>query len=202
MDETMKRLEDMSLQELWELFPIVLSPHKCEWIDLAKEEMQVLGEIISRFSPILNHIGSTAIPGIQAKPIADILIEVPIDCAFADIRNILIASGYICMSESQTRMSFNKGYTPEGYADKVFHIHVHRVGDNDEILFRDYLISHPKTAKEYESLKISLLPKYQNNRDAYTEAKSDFVKRTTERAKNKIYKSICCPSPSSFLIID
>ena len=77
-------------------------------------------------------------------------------------------------------MSFNKGYAPVGYADKVFHVHVHRIGDNDEILFRDYLIAHPESAKVYEKLKLSLLPKYKNNRDGYTEAKTDFIKRIME----------------------
>ena len=81
------------------------------------------------------------------------------------------------MSECEIRMSFNKGYTPQGYDDKVFHIHIHRTGDNEEILFRNYLISHPEIAKEYERLKMSLLPEYTNNRDGYTEAKTEFVKR-------------------------
>lgn len=86
------------------------------------------------------------------------------------------------MSVSDSRMSFNKGYTPAGYADKVFHIHFHRAGDNDEICFRDYLIAYPEVAKEYEILKLSLLPKYRNDRDAYTEAKSEFVRQTMKRA--------------------
>lgn len=79
-------------------------------------------------------------------------------------------------------MSFNKGYTSTGYADKVFHIHFHRIGDNDEILFRDHLIAHPEVAEEYEKLKLSLLPKYRNDRDGYTEAKSEFVRRTIKQA--------------------
>lgn len=93
-------------------------------------------------------------------------------------------SGYICMSASDTRMSFNKGYTSEGYADKVFHIHFHRIGDNDEILFRDYLIAHPMAAKEYERLKSSLLPKYSHDHDGYTDAKSEFVRKIVGLAKN------------------
>ena len=90
--------------------------------------------------------------------------------------------GYICMAESDNRISFNKGYTPAGYAEKVFHIHFHKTGDNDEILFRDYLIAHPEVAKEYEILKLSLLPKYKNDRDGYTEAKSEFVLQIIKRA--------------------
>lgn len=65
---------------------------------------------------------------------------------------------------------------------KFFHIHFHRIGDNDEILFRDYLIAHPEVAEEYELLKLLLIPKYKNDRDGYTEAKSEFVRRTIKQA--------------------
>ena len=81
-------------------------------------------------------------------------------------------------------MSFNKGYTPSGYADKVFHIHIHPIDDNDEIFFRDFLVNHPDTAKEYEALKLSLLPKFKHNRDGYTEAKTEFIERIVSKRKN------------------
>ena len=87
------------------------------------------------------------------------------------------------MSESDSRISFNKGYTPTGYADRVFHIHFHRIGDNDEIRFRDYLIVHPEVAKEYERLKQSLLPKYKNDRDGYTDSKTMFIQSILQLAK-------------------
>ncbi|MDE5880545.1 MAG: GrpB family protein, partial [Muribaculaceae bacterium] len=101
------------------------------------------------------------------------------------LKALMEENGYICMSESEERMSFNKGYTPEGYAERVFHIHFHNVGDNDEVYFRDYLIAHPEIAKDYEALKLSLLPECRNNRDGYTEAKTDFVRRITAMAKSE-----------------
>ena len=167
----------MTLEELWDLFPIVLSPHNSNWASWADDEIRLLSTLLEEYDPVINHIGSTAIPDIQAKPIVDILVEIAPDVRWQSIREILKQNGYICMSESEIRMSFNKGYTPQGYADKVFHIHIHRTGDNEEILFRNYLISHPEIAKEYERLKMSLLPEYTNNRDGYTEAKTEFVKR-------------------------
>ncbi|MCM1020586.1 MAG: GrpB family protein [Muribaculum sp.] len=91
-------------------------------------------------------------------------------------------AGYICMSESNNRMSFNKGYTPTGYAKRVFHVHIHAPGDNDEIRFRDYLRMNPSVAKEYETLKLSLLPKYRNNRDGYTVAKTEFINKVLTSA--------------------
>ena len=173
----------MTLEELWELFPIVLTPHNPTWAIWAREEIRLLSDLLSFYSPIINHIGSTAIPKIQAKPIIDILVEVSTDMEWKSIKGIMVANGYICMSESENRISFNKGYTPAGYADKVFHIHFHRAGDNDEILFRDYLIAHPEVAKEYELLKRSLLPKFKNDRDGYTGAKTAFVRTIVGLAK-------------------
>lgn len=185
-----KNLKDMSLTELWELFPIVLVPHKHEWSDWAKEETALLSRILVDFEPQLNHIGSTAIPDIHAKPIIDILVEISPDTDWKRAKAEMETAGYICMSSSQNRMSFNKGYTPKGYAEKVFHIHFHAFGDNDEILFRDFLRSHPEVAREYEALKRSLLPRYRNDRDGYTDAKSEFVKSIINKARKQSRKRL------------
>lgn len=173
----------MTLEELWQLFPITLTPHRAEWKDLAEDEIKLLSGILSDFAPVITHIGSTAVPGIWAKPIIDILVETDPDCDKSALRAVMEKAGYIGMAASGTRMSFNKGYTEEGYADKVFHIHVHPTGDNDEITFRDYLRSHPSAAAEYERLKLSLLPRFRNDRDGYTEAKSSFIREIMKKAK-------------------
>lgn len=165
----------MTLSELWKLFPITLTPHSECWDVWYDEEKRGLEGLLGGGCRI-SHIGSTAIAGIMAKPIIDILVELPLE-DMDRAKDILTNSGYICMSESYRRKSFNKGYTESGYAERVFHIHVRCFGDNDEIYFRDYLNSHPDTANEYERLKLSLLPKYRNDRDAYTDAKTDFVRK-------------------------
>ena len=133
----------MTLEELWELFPIVLTQHNPQWHEWAQDEIGCLAVLLDQYKPVISHIGSTAIPGIQAKPIIDILVELNSDTDWQQIKEEMEAAGYICMSVSDSRMSFNKGYTPHGYAEKVFHIHFHAIGDNDEILFRDYLIDNP-----------------------------------------------------------
>ena len=178
-----RNLKDMTLAELWELFPIVLAAYNPYWSEWANEEILELSALLKDHSLIITHIGSTAIPNIQAKPIIDILVELNPDADWSRIKERMEAAGYICMSVSNSRISFNKGYTPAGYANKVFHIHFHRAGDNDEIRFRDYLIAHPEIVKEYEILKLSLLPKYRNDRDGYTEAKTAFVMGVVDIAK-------------------
>lgn len=172
----------MSLSELWELFPITLSPHQSQWKNWAQQEIRILSVLLSEYnSPALHHIGSTAVAGIYAKPIIDILVEIDPVIDKSAIISRMESNGYICMSATEKRLSFNKGYTPHGFAEKVFHIHFHEYGDNAEIKFRDYLNANPQAAKEYESLKLSLLPEYKNDRDGYTSAKSPFIKKILSR---------------------
>lgn len=167
----------MTLEELWQLFPIVLVPHSPFWEEWAEQEIKLLKEILVEYDPEINHIGSTAIPDIYAKPIIDILVEVSIESDWKKLREILESSGYLCMATGDHRMSFNKGYTPSGYAERVFHVHIHASGDNEELFFRDYLKSHPDVAREYEMLKLSLLPEFKHDRDGYTAAKTEFIRK-------------------------
>ena len=87
--------------------------------------------------------------------------------------------------KQKTGISLNKGYTENGFAEKVFHIHLRYVGNNNELYFRDYLNEYPEIAKEYEKLKLNLLKKFKHNRDAYTEAKTEFIIKYTELARKK-----------------
>ena len=183
-----RELKDMTLEELWQLFPIELAEHSPEWEAWFADEALRLRRVLAEWNPEVSHVGSTAISGIMAKPIVDLLVEVGPDCALAGVSAAIEGAGYTLMSASECRMSFNKGYTPEGYARRVFHLHLRRRGDNDEIAFRDYLRTHGEAAREYEALKLSLLPRFRNDRDGYTAAKTDFVGRImvlTRRANQR-----------------
>lgn len=179
-----KPLSEMSLDELWQLFPIYLTKHNPSWQDWYYEERNHIIRVLPKDGAFrISHIGSTAVNTIWAKPIIDILVEVEEGFSFSEIRKAIELIGYICMSESKHRLSFNKGYTIDGFADKVFHLHLRYSGDNDELYFRDYLIEHPQIAKEYENLKLELWKKFEHNRDAYTESKTDFIRAYTQKAK-------------------
>ena len=175
-----KQLEEMSLEELWELFPVVLTDHRDCWADWYREEAALLAAILPA-DVRLHHIGSTAVPGIQAKPIIDILAEVPAEYDLDSLIPLLAGSQYICMNRSSARISFNKGYTPQGYMERVFHLHAVPAGRISEVYFRDYLREHRKAAKAYEVLKQQLAEKYSHNRDAYTDAKTEFVNNVLSR---------------------
>lgn len=121
----------------------------------------------------ISYIGSTAIDKIWAKPIIDMNSK----------KEILTKNGYICMSQNENKISFNKGYTEHGFAEKVFHLHLRYIGDNNELYFRDYLNEYSYVAQEYEQLKLSLWKEYEHNRDGYTDAKTEFVSKYSEQAR-------------------
>ena len=178
-------MSEMTLEELWQLFPIVLKEHQECWRKWYLEEETLLKNAVSKMHRI-SHIGSTAIPAIWAKPIIDILVEIPRESDLFDYKDLIINNGYICMSQNEKGLSFNKGYTENGFAERVFHLHLRYAGDHDELYFRDYLIEHPDVAKIYEKLKLGLWKEYEHNRDGYTNAKTEFVQKYTEKAK-RIY---------------
>ena len=182
----MKKLSEMSNEELWQLFPIFLTEHRKEWKDWYEEEHAFLERILPpQLVKNISHVGSTSVDTIWAKPIVDILLEVVPDCDFSQIENMLVSHGYLCMSRSGDRFSFNKGYTENGFAEKVYHLHLRREGDHDEIFFRDYLRKHPETARDYEKLKLTLWRRYEYDRDSYTEGKTDFVRKYTRLAREE-----------------
>lgn len=179
-----KKLSEITLDELWTLFPIRLTEHNDGWAEQYEKMAVVLEERLSCCNIIrISHIGSTAIRGIWAKPIVDILVEIAPDEDMDAISGIITNIGFIKMSESGGRISFNCGYTERGFDDKVYHLHLRYAGDNDELYFRDYLNHNSEIAKEYEQLKLNLWHQYENNRDAYTEAKTEFIKKHTADAK-------------------
>ncbi|MCM1262020.1 MAG: GrpB family protein [Butyrivibrio sp.] len=179
-----KTLSQMTLDELWQLFPISLVPHNEHWTEYYAEIEIFLRNILSAYEiQRISHIGSTAIKNIWAKNIIDILIETAPDENMEDISKIIEYNGFIRMSSVPNRISFNRGYTENGFEEKVYHLHLRLAGDNDELYFRDYLNEHSQVAKEYEQLKLNLWKQYEHNRDGYTEAKSDFVKKWTAEAK-------------------
>ena len=179
-----KELTEMTLEELWKLFPIFLTAPKSRWKTDYEEIKKFLESLLSGY-PVtrISHIGSTAINGIWAKDIVDVLIEIPLSSDMDDVARTIEEGGFIKMSAKEKRVSFNKGYTKKGFAERVYHVHLRYSGDNDELYFRDYLNDHPQVAEEYEKLKLELWKRYEYDRDAYTEAKTAFVGKWTEVAK-------------------
>ncbi|MBP3921144.1 MAG: GrpB family protein [Bacilli bacterium] len=183
------KLDELDLEKLWELFPIKFTNYNENFKKNYLEEEKILRFLLGNYIKRISHIGSTSIKNIKTKPIVDILIEIDFDNKDI-VRDILLNNDYILMSKNYNKISFNKGYTIKGYADKVFHIHIKKYGDCDEIYFRNYLNDNQLKAKEYEKLKLELYNKYKSNRDLYTQGKKKFVTEIVNIAKEKYNDNI------------
>ncbi|WP_350454719.1 GrpB family protein [Slackia heliotrinireducens] len=181
-----KDLPDMTLEELWELFPISLVEHNDAWRQQYAEIASDIAELLSDY-PVerISHIGSTAVDGIWAKSIVDVMVELSAGADMKKAAEALEGADFIMMSNEGNRISLNLGYTKDGFAEKVYHVHLRRTGDNDELYFRDYLNAHPQTAKDYEALKLRLWKQFEHDRDAYTDAKAEFIKAVTAKAREE-----------------
>jgi GrpB-like predicted nucleotidyltransferase (UPF0157 family) len=134
----------------------------------------------------LEHFGSTAVPGLSAKPIIDILIAVrslaEARAAFAEALQNL---DYIYWADNpkQDRMFFVKGMPPFG-SKRSHHLHVTELHGEmwQRLAFRDYLRAHPEEAVTYERLKRRLAAEHATDREAYTDAKSAYVEMVMRKA--------------------
>lgn len=144
--------------------------------------MDVLGDIILE----IHHVGSTAIKGLMAKPIIDILLVVNSLEQIEEIEKRLVNLGYINMGCQgiEDRYFFPKG------SDEARTHYLHIVEPKSEtyynqILFRNYLNEHQEYVKKYCDLKQELALKYACDRKKYTAAKSDFIKSVVKLAKEE-----------------
>ncbi|GAB6109469.1 hypothetical protein JCM19376_34250 [Fusibacter bizertensis] len=131
-----KELSELTLEELWELFPIILKAHNEDYSGWYEEmKLDLLKCIDKSNCARINHIGSTAVKGLLSKPTIDILLELDGLSNIDEIVGKLVNDGWILMhSEIKPNLNyvFNKGYTKYGFADKVYHLHM--VIDTSRIL--------------------------------------------------------------------
>jgi len=157
--------------------------YNSNWKGMYKEEEEKIKNVFSDIIIDIHHIGSTAIPGIKAKPVIDILVEVK-DIEVVDQHNHKMEElGYEAMGEYgiTKRRFFRKGEN-----NRTHHIHIFQVGNVEierHINFKEYLIAHPDKGREYSKLKEKLTNKYTYDVENYTNGKSDFIKEIDRKAK-------------------
>ncbi|EGB15745.1 protein of unknown function UPF0157 [Pseudodesulfovibrio mercurii] len=170
---------------------IRLVPPDPAWPRLFEEEKaRLLACLPEGLVVRVEHFGSTAIPGIWAKPVVDVLVEVAdLDRARREAMPILEGQGCDAFWRPQP-----EGATPPHYpwfirrgpiGERTHHIHM-TVADStlwEGLLFRDHLRAHPDAAADYERLKRDLLARYPDDREAYTGGKTEFVQRIVALAR-------------------
>lgn len=156
------------------------------WITQFLQEQEKILSVVSSWVVSLDHVGSTAIPGLAAKPTIDMCMGVD---------NLQLANDYIIPALEKLKYDYLP-YLEEAIPDRrymqkldkndkhLFHIHiVHKDSQRkqDYLSFKNYLINHPDALNEYAILKLKLAKEYRHNREAYTESKAEFIRQILNR---------------------
>ena len=184
--------DNLTAEQIGKLFPIRIAPYSSDWTTLFEREKELIINVLCEDVALnIEHFGSTSVAGLAAKPTIDMLIEVSQLSngikQFITRKLATIGYGNMYNAEKDNKMTFGKGYDLNVDCMQTYHAHIREKGHRpqDEIYFRDYLRQNADARDEYAQLKYALAEKYPFNREDYTQAKTEFIKKVTERAKVK-----------------
>lgn len=162
---------------------VAVVPWQSSWSDAFAMEQAVLFAALGDTALALHHIGSTAVPGLAAKPILDLLLEVPnlasLDAKTAD----LAALGYVAKGENGIP---NRRYFQKGGLHRTHHLHafVHAAPEViQHLLFRDYLRATPTAVAAYAALKLQLAQQFPQDSSRYQAGKQAFIAQLLQQAR-------------------
>ena len=166
--------------------PIVVVPYEARWKIRFEELRAQLTEVLGPLAGRIEHVGSTAIPGLHAKPIVDLDIVISDSTDIQQVKHRLSGLGYRHVGDQGVpgREAFER--LGKAARDKDHHLYVCRESADElhrHIIFRDYLLDHPDVANEYGQLKCQLASEFRDDREAYTQAKSQFINRVLSQTR-------------------
>ena len=158
-------------------------PHDPQWREAfvveSKRVIAALGDNVVT----VHHIGSTSIPGIYAKSIIDMLVEVK-EIALVDEQSSPMESlGYEVMGEFG--IAGRRYFRKDSQGVRTHHVHIFEFGSEQvkrHLAFRDYMIAHPGEAQKYSELKRELARKYPTSIEKYMDGKDDFIRASDRKA--------------------
>lgn len=162
-------------------------PYRSSWKELFKQEQDLLERTLGEKALKIEHIGSTSIPGMVAKPIIDIMVAVVSLTQAIDLIPKLEALGYEYKPHDTIpeRMFFAKEHTPEYRTHHLNLTAQDSVFWNNQLAFRDYLREHDQVAIEYGNLKRHLAEVYSQTNELDRDGKTGFVTKVLELAKGE-----------------
>ena len=155
---------------------IAIAEYDPDWIDSFQREVICLQRLMGDILIQAHHIGSTSVPGLAAKPVVDLLLEVTDVRELDDLQSTIIASGYQFWGEYGLP---GRRYLTKGTDPRTHNIHSFELGNPElhrHLAFRDYLCAHPDVAADYESLKRRLAVECNHDIDKYCDGKDAFIK--------------------------
>jgi len=158
--------------------PVHVVPYDPNWLARFEEEKALIEALLGpwRRGPI-EHVGSTAVPNLCAKPVIDIMVGVTSLAESEPAKGVLSRAGY---QYAEYKTAVMHWFCKPSFAMRTHHLHLipHQSPLwHDRLRFRDALRANPALAAEYGALKLELARKFEFDREAYTEAKSPFVAR-------------------------
>jgi len=156
---------------------IIVADYNPNWVKIFATEKRLLTKAIGENALKIEHIGSTSVEGLVAKPIIDILIEVKSLNDLELATQNMIALGYIVKGENGIA---GRRYFQKGGNHRSHHIHAFQTGDINLLrhrAFKEYLIAHPKIAIIYGRIKTEAALICGNNSEVYMENKNDFIQK-------------------------
>lgn len=161
-----------------------IAPYREDWPSLYGIEAKRIRRACGRLVVAIEHIGSTAVPDLAAKPILDIMPGLAkVEDGHGTVEPMR-QLGYEYHGEHGIPGRFH--YDRHHAGRCIIHVHMFQVGTEDwerHLLFRDYLRQHPDVAKEYEALKRELSSRFQTDRVGYTDGKTEFIESVVQRAR-------------------
>lgn len=154
-----------------------LEPHDPSWRERFEREARELRDVAGDRALAVEHVGSTAVEGLPAKPVLDVLVAVPDDATARGLVDPLEALGYEHRPTDVHDRTFLAKGPPE---DRTVYCSLTPAGSDtyrEQLAFRDALRADPRLREEYAALKRRLAAEYPEDRDAYTEGKSAFVEQ-------------------------
>jgi len=173
-----------------EINTVKLEEYNPKYKELFQQEKKKLMELLKDRIVQIEHVGSTSMPGIVAKPIIDIVVAIKDLSQIKEIEDILVKEGYIYRGPIESecdRYQFLKGNSIK----RDFHIYFTTLNSEvwyDYVLYRDYMLSHEEDLKKYEALKKSLAKLYPNDRRNYLKHKQNFINEIHVKARNYYLK--------------
>ena len=165
---------------------IVVREYDPAWPEMFEQERAHLYRVLGSIVTTIEHVGSTAVPGLAAKPIIDLLVGVrSLDEGRSGIAP-LQAIGYTYVPEYESWLPGELFFRKGGSGPWTHHVHMMELGNpraQDQLLFRDYLRAHPEIASDYAKLKKSLAAEFGEDIAGFRTGKSAFVKTVTANAR-------------------
>jgi GrpB-like predicted nucleotidyltransferase (UPF0157 family) len=156
--------------------PVIVVPYDPEWPRQFDQERAVLGSVFAGTEAAIEHVGSTAVPGLGAKPVVDIMVGLS-HLAEAEGRiAALDAADYKYVQKHERQFPERRYFRKPRLGPSGYHLHCVIKGSEfwvRQLAFRDYLRAHPESAAAYYELKRELAVRL--SREEYTEAKSPFI---------------------------